>query len=55
MRDRENQVQPSEIAALFRNSLRLGSGKAEVLLNLIQEATNDNVNCTVKSGTNTGH
>lgn len=38
----ENQVQPSESTALLRNSLKLASGKAETLLNLIQEATNQN-------------
>lgn len=47
---RENQIQPSESLALLRNSLRLGSGKAEALLNLIQEATNENVTYTVRTG-----
>lgn len=35
MRDREDQVQPSDRVALLRNSLRLGTGKVEALLNLI--------------------
>lgn len=50
MRDREDQVQPSDRVALLRNSLRLGTGKAEALLNLIQGATNENVTYTVKTG-----
>lgn len=43
LRDREDQVQLSESVTLLRNSLRLGIGKAEVLLNLVQGATNENV------------
>ena len=50
MRYREDQVQPSERVALLRHSLRLGSGKAEALLNLIQGATNENVTYPVKTG-----
>lgn len=46
----ENQVQPSESVALLRNSLRLGSGKAEALLNLIQGATNENATFPVRTG-----
>ena len=41
--NREDQAQPSESIALLRNSLKLGSGKAEVLLNVIQGTTNENV------------
>lgn len=43
MRDREDQVQLNESVTLLRNSLRLGIGKAYVLLNLVQGATNENV------------
>lgn len=50
MRDREDQVQPSDRVALLRNSLRLGTGKPEALLNLGQGATNENVTYTVKTG-----
>lgn len=50
MRDKKIQVQPSEKVALLRQSLRLGSGKAKALLNLIQGATNDNVTYPVRTG-----
>ncbi len=46
--NREDQVQPSESIALLRNSLKLGSGKAEV--NVIQGATNENVTYLVRTG-----
>ena len=46
----ENQVQPSVSVALLRNSLRLGSGKADALLNLIQGATNENATFAVRTG-----
>lgn len=46
----ENQVQPSESIALLRNSLRLGSGKAEALLNLIQGATNEYTTFPIRTG-----
>ena len=39
----EDKIQLSESIVMRRNSLRLGSGKAEVLLNLTQGATNENV------------
>lgn len=50
MRDREDQVQPSDRLTLLRNSLRLGTGKAEALLNLIQGTTNEDDAYTVKTG-----
>lgn len=50
IREGEDQVQPSERVALLRQSLRLGSGKAEALLNLIQGATNEHVSYYVKTG-----
>lgn len=50
MRDREDQVQPSDRLTLLRNSLRLGTGRAEALLNLIQGTTNEDAACTVKTG-----
>lgn len=48
--NREDQVQESETVALGRNSLRLGSEKAEILLNLIQGATHETVTHPVKTG-----
>lgn len=50
LNSRENQVQPSESIALLRNSLKLGSGKAEALLNLIHRATKENVYYPVGTG-----
>lgn len=50
MREREDQGQPSERVVLLRNSLRLGSGKAEALLNLIQGVTSENATYAVKTG-----
>lgn len=48
--NREDQIQPSESIALLGNSLKLGSGKAEALLNVIQGATNENVTYLVRTG-----
>merc|ERR1712035_111064 len=48
--NREDQAQPSESIALLRNSLKLGSGKAEALLNVIQGTTNENVTYLVRTG-----
>lgn len=37
MKNREDQIRPSDRLTLLRNSLRLGTGKVEALLNLIQD------------------
>lgn len=50
MRDREDQVQPSDRLTLLRNSLRLGTGKAEALLNLIQSTANKDDAYIVQTG-----
>lgn len=50
MRDRQDQVHSIDRVTLLRNSLRLGSGKAETLLNLIQSAANKDLSYVVKTG-----
>lgn len=50
LKDREDQAQFTDKIALLWNLLRLGTGKAGALLNLIQGATNENVAYLVDTG-----
>ena len=47
---KNDQVQLRDNVAVLRNSLRLGLGKVEALLNVIQGATNENVPYFVSTG-----
>lgn len=49
MKSEVNYAQPSDRVGLLRNSLRLGLGKAQTLLSLIQEATCESDTYTVKT------